>query len=402
MKNHPLPIDQPNEAHSSSLISNTASSFTNLSQLIIAKQLSRAPKELLSIKNLLKTEPKTGQYPLRLIISSGQLKEIPTKFLTREVLLHNFPDCPLFNCAHYNCLNLIPKEILNCSKILNLKDPLGNSLLHIAAETKQLHLFNPESLTQERMISPNKEKWTPLHHSANSQCLEQVPAHLKTKSNMCLQSANGLTPLHSIFIHTQKNTGITTKEINTNILDKENIWLRNMHGMTIAHIGAKFGTLKHIAEALLSPELLESPDNDKNSVYHTAAKNGNLNQIPKKLLTKGGLKLRNINGETPIHMAAQSGTLNHIPAPIISSKNLLSTNIFGENCFELASNQTQKILDKLIKSLNYRTLAECYKQIEDKPIKSLIKKELRARLIKKIRKEFDKDQPTSKNFDEIF
>jgi len=375
-----LPLDQ------TSLFSRDERGYEAAVRIINAGQLEKIPPDLLTKDNLLKHTEIGNHTILSIIIASGQLEKLPKELLTKDLLLEGWPTCGLIESIHYECLHLVPKSVLADQQILELADPLGNTVLHIACEKKQIGVLLDNALefiTEARMVKPNKEGWTPLHYCCNNETLEQVPKELRTKKNLSLRTRTGLSPLHSIAMRKLFHL------VNKDVIDKENIWLKNMHDMTIAHTAAKFGTLEDIDSKVLTKELLECPDNDNNTVYHLAAKSGYFQQIPKDLVSKECKSLKNRNGCTIFHEAASTGNLDKLPEALIDPANLLETNIYGENCFDIAQLNTH--IDILIDLLPTKTLKSCLPCLQDESQKNMVHQELKKRQKKMVKEELRKE-----------
>ncbi len=373
--------------------------------LINEGKFDKIPKKLLNREVLLRPTNHGENTPLLSIIASRQLSLVPKELITKDILLHGFPKCGLWQTIEEGDFELIADIILANPELLDMGDELNNTVFHSLVETGQLGILRSKDetlITNERLTKTNKDGWNAIHRWANmaktakkeiseEDYLNQIPKEFLTKKNLTQRTRSGLTPLHSFAINglLGKLKEIAPPE-QPPAIDKESVWIKNIHDMTIAHCAAKFGGLKDIVDInpnILSQSLLECPDNDKNTPLHYAAEAGFLNQIPKPQLTKSSLLLRNRNGNTVILSAAHSGNIDQIPKEFITAENLLDANIYGENTFDLAT--TSSTLDSLLEYIPTKVLNRCRKSfsISDKTLTKKIENELKFRVKRNLRSE---------------
>lgn len=370
--------------------------------LINNNEFNKIPKHLITKDILLRPTNNGQNTPLLSIIASGQLDLIPKELITKDILLHGFPNCGLFETIKKGEFGLIVDIVLANPKLLDVGDDLENTIFHSLVENGQLGILKAKNgalITNERLTKTNKDGWNAIHRWANmaktskkeiseNDYLNQIPREFLTKENLTRRTRSGLTPLHSLAIN-----GLLSKlkEIaplgQPPAIDKESVWIKNIHDMTVAHCAARFGGLKDIVDIdpnILSQGLLECPDNDRNTPLHYAAEAGFLNQIPEHQITESNLLLRNRNGNTVILNAAFNGNINQIPKEFMTPKNLLDTNIYGESAFDLA--RISATLGSLLEYIPTKVLNHCRKSfaLSDKKLAKNIEDELKFRVKKNL------------------
>ena len=163
------------------------------------------------------------------------------------------------------------EELLNMGCDPEAKDELGNTYLHIAAQSNQSSIVM-EFSDKDIIDSQNSDGDTAIHIACRL-------AHLDT-----------------VFALIQKNSKVD---------------IQNNRGETSLHVAAKFGA-KEMVKGLVDYaikthnwSILDLMDRKGNTSLHAVAETGNLDVV--QFFSDSNISTRNSDGDTALHLAAKSG-----------------------------------------------------------------------------------------------
>lgn len=165
----------------------------------------------------------------------------------------------------------VVKQLLNYPSVslLEMDDGLTTSL-HVAASAGHLEIVN-ELLEARQEFTWKKDPngRTPLHLCSSKGHLEITRELLKMDPDLSSSQDNeGRTPLHWATIKGRVN--IIDEILSVNLESSE---IRTLHGETVLHLGVKnnqYEAVKHLMETLNTTKLVNTPDNDGNTILHLA------------------------------------------------------------------------------------------------------------------------------------
>jgi hypothetical protein len=330
--------------------------------------------------------------------NQGELEKVPTKAITRELLLSKGPNGIPTICyiVSNKQLKYVPKEHLT-EEVLSQKDLLGASCYLLAAKKDQFSLI-PEKLVTASILkeAQNKEKvWGILIRSKGID-------HILPLINELIDDIE--LDDNSTFLHACATVGELHK-IPPKLITKERILKEKTLGKdNVLHYAAHYGCLEQIPKSLLNYETMSTVNNYKETPLHSAADGGKLNLIPTEFLTQENLD-REDNWGTVFHKAALNCTFDTFPKRFLTEKNLMAKSITSEvsplvvlahKCSEPETNHSKQHravsqFSKLIKNLSKESLNSLIKELTigewEKALEISQKEITRREVYKKVKEE---------------
>jgi hypothetical protein len=178
----------------------------------------------------------------------------------------------------------------------------------------------------QRLTQLDETGFTLLHSLAMYGSLHTVPREILNAENLLVRDAEGETVLH--VLASGGFLGMVPREV----LTSANLLVRNLKGETVLYCAAFRGNLLQLPRECWTAESVSVTRPGGFTVLYAVMLSQALDQLPGKCLTQTTLLARcsaHSDG-TPLHVAASVGLLYLIPTGLLTSENLLIKNRKGQ------------------------------------------------------------------------
>ncbi|XP_071109941.1 uncharacterized protein [Haliotis cracherodii] len=192
-----------------------------------------------------------------------------------------------------------------------ITDVDGNTLLHLAVQTENIHytkMFLEEQHVPHLPLDPNCTQWvnklgrSPIHLAAESGSSETVKLLLDKGADVSTQDDDGKTPLH---MAAPRGSSETVKLLLDHGAD---VSTQDKDSKTPLHLAATSGSSETVKLLLAQGAHVSTKDRNGDAPLHMAAPRGSSETV-KLLLNKGAdVSTQDIFRKTPLHLAVECGS----------------------------------------------------------------------------------------------
>ncbi|CAG5119033.1 unnamed protein product, partial [Candidula unifasciata] len=247
------------------------------------------------------------------IVADGDVNEF-SKFMTKNPQCLNMPNPDGYYLVHLAIMsNQAPifRELLKLNADLNVQDPEGKTPLHLAIAAEASEIVSTLLSRGVQVAVADSSGLMPIHAAAEIGAIKIVSLLIPTLPNINVKAEGGLTALHMAAIN---NHGAVVRMLMANGASPLN---RDDHGNYPIHSAAKNASNSSI-EAILEEapsqgieklDLLALRDREKNMPIHCAVISGNIQTV--KYFLKSGALITSQQGvgSTPLHLVAAQGLI---------------------------------------------------------------------------------------------
>ena len=248
-------------------------------------------------------------------------------------------DTILHVAARAKKLHLIPKKLL-CEELLNQRSAGAITVFQEAAISGEIFCIPPKLLTIEKLTEVKNRLPSILENAISYRTIKHIPKKVISKELLMTLFDQGDSYRGDTYAHEIARRGLLG-QLPHSVLTKDILMLRDKTGNTVANYAVRSGEIKYFPQFAITKELVENTNNLGENLLHWAAIGRHIKLIPKGYITQRLLDASGQSGESVFHMAAKGHCLNQIPKNFLTPKALIQckSRIENKSPIELFFNQ---------------------------------------------------------------
>lgn len=289
--------------------------------------------------------PKGETTLLHYLVATDRVREVPAKWLNAEVLA--MPDAngntPCHFAAAKGTLASLPQAEFTPA-LLTTQNDLGQNMLHVAVEAKQLAAVPQNLLIIEALIQPDQANQTPVELAETSGQAELAPSPKIEVEEESVAQTN--------------DTKLTNQAILAANLEYENLMMDTMPADEAGLEASEFeGKDEDLAAEIEEAAPAVSEEEAIAVLFDQYPKAEQVAKKPVEELTAEDLLVQDENGETPLFHAIYDGKLEALAPGIITEAACLIQDQVGNTAAHLLARYPKEVLESFHAALTERVLS---------------------------------------------
>lgn len=301
-----------------------------------------------------------GSTPLHILayFSDGPILESVNLLIKKNVKIDTKDSdgqTPLHIAASFSTFEVIEKLIAHGANI-NIKDHLGNTLLHQATLRRDDHAMKIVDLLIQKKLTVNAKNNTgntPFLHASGNSTIEVVTKLIAHGADINAKNRLNETALHRAISH-NNNANNALKFVNLFISKKLAINAKNNDGTTPLHLAVATSRIKIITKLLAAGANVNAKDNQNHTPIFSILQTNSPYRHTEKILdlliqNKAKINIKNNTGRTPIYYAVRFSTANVVENLLAHGADVTTTyNSYKRTLLHLAVARSDKHAEKII------------------------------------------------------